>query len=256
MQRIRKSDRQRLILTELRRSPALRVQELARRLEVSSETVRRDLAELDQAGLVARTYGGAMRPVPHEPALAERIGLMTAERERIAEAAAARVTEGDIVMIGGGATTLHVARRLAAVVERLTVITHAPSIAQALAVNPGHRILMLPGLYDGREGLIHGPDTVEALARFRANLAILGASGLTSEGPHDAALGPAMVYGAMMRRATRSMIVADHSKFDRPSLALYGAWSPRVTLVSDRAPEGELAAAIAAMASEIVVAAP
>lgn len=254
MPRIRKADRQRLILTELRRMPALRVQELARRLEVSPETVRRDLTELGEAGLIARTYGGAMRPVPHEPALAERIGLMTAERERIAEAAAARVAPGDILMIGGGATTLHCARRLAAVGERLTVITHAPSIAQALAVNPGHRVLMLPGLYDGREGLIHGPDTVEALARFRANIALLGASGLTPEGAHDAALGPAMVYGTMMRRAARTLIVADHMKFDSPSLALYGAWSARVTLVSDRAPSGELAAALAAAGTEILVA--
>ena len=54
---------------------------------VSTETVRRDLAELDERGLINRTYGGAMRPMSFEPALAEREGLMVAERERIATAA-------------------------------------------------------------------------------------------------------------------------------------------------------------------------
>jgi DeoR/GlpR family transcriptional regulator of sugar metabolism len=254
MARPRKSDRQRLILSELRMAPALRVQDLAQRLEVSTETVRRDLAELDDAGLIARTYGGAMRAVPHEPALAEREGLMVAERMRIAAAAATRVVPDDILMIGGGATTLHLARRLAAVGERLTVITHAPSIAQALAVNPGHRVLMLPGQYDGREGLIHGPDTVEALGRFRATTAFLGASGLTPEGPQDAAIGPAIIYGAMMRRASRSVIVADRTKFDRPSLLVYGPWSARLTLVTDTAPGGALAEAIRAAGAEIAIA--
>jgi DeoR/GlpR family transcriptional regulator of sugar metabolism len=256
MARARKSDRQRLILNALRMAPALRVYDLAQRLSVSAETVRRDLAELDQAGLISRTYGGAMRPVPYEPGLAEREGLMVAERERIAEAALSLVAPDDILIIGGGATTLHFARRLAAKGERLTVITHAPSIAVALSANPGHRVLMLPGLYDGREGLIHGPDTIEALGRFRASTAFLGASGLTEEGPHDAAIGPGMVYAAMMRRASRTAILADHTKFDRPSLTVYGAWSPGVTLITDTAPQGALRAALESSGSGLLVAPP
>ena len=92
-----------------------------------------------------------------EPALAEREQLMVAERERIADAVVELVEDNDILMIGGGATTLHVARRLAADRNHLTVITHALSIAVALASNPLHRVLMLPGQYDGREGLISGP---------------------------------------------------------------------------------------------------
>ena len=74
----------------------------------------------------------------------------------------------------------------------------------ALATNPTHKVLMLPGQYDGREGLIHGPDTIEALQHYRADKAFLGASGLTSEGPSDAGIGPGLIYGAMMRAQTRS----------------------------------------------------
>ncbi|MGH6854268.1 MAG: DeoR/GlpR family DNA-binding transcription regulator [Aestuariivirga sp.] len=243
--RLNKSDRQARIVAELRATPTLRVNELGGLLDVSTETVRRDLAELDERGLIYRTYGGAMRPVSFEPALAEREALMVAERERIAAAAVKLVESNDILMIGGGATTLHFARRLAAELNHVTIITHAFSVAMALATNPLHKVLMLPGQYDGREGLIHGPDTIDALQRFRANKAFLGASGLTAEGPSDAGVGPGLVYGAMMRRAARAIILADHSKFNQPSLSVYGSWSASTTLVSDTAPEGELAAAIA-----------
>ncbi len=243
--RLNKSDRQARIVAELRASPALRVNELAILLHVSTETVRRDLAELDERGLINRTYGGAMRPVAFEPALAEREALMVAEREAIATAAVKLVESNDILMIGGGATTLHFARRLAAERNHVTVITHAISIAMVLATNPLHKVLMLPGQYDGREGLIHGPDTIEALQRFRANTAFLGASGLTAEGPSDAGVGPGLIYGAMMRRAAHTVVLADRTKFNRPSLAVYGAWSSATTLVSDAAPDGELASALA-----------
>lgn len=239
-----KSDRQSRIVAELRVTPSLRVNELAALLDVSTETIRRDLAELDERGLINRTYGGAMRPVAYEPAVAEREKLMVEERERIAAAAVRLVEANDILMIGGGATTLTFARRLAAERDHLTVITHAFSIAMALASNPFHKVLMLPGQYDAREGLIHGPDTIDALQKYRASKAFLGASGLTPEGPNDAGVGPGLIYGAMMRRATDTVVLADRSKFGRPSLSVYGPWAKGVTLVSDAAPEGELAEAI------------
>ena len=242
--RMNKSDRQSRIVAELRATPSLRVNELASLLNVSTETVRRDLAELDDRGLINRTYGGAMRPVAFEPALAEREKLMVEERERIAAAAVKLVETNDILMIGGGATTTIFARRLAAERDHLTVITHAFSIAIALASNPFHKVLMLPGQYDSREGLIHGPDTIDALQKYRANRAFLGASGLTPEGPNDAGVGPGLIYGAMMRRSTETVILADHSKFERPSLSVYGPWSPAVSLVTDAEPAGELAAAL------------
>jgi DeoR/GlpR family transcriptional regulator of sugar metabolism len=238
--KLTKSDRQSRIVAELRTAPTLRVNELAALLSVSTETVRRDLAELDERGLINRTYGGATRPVAFEPALVEREKLMVEERERIAAAAVQLVEPNDILMIGGGATTTIFARRLAAERDHLTVITHAFSIAMALASNPFHKVLMLPGQYDSREGLIHGPDTIEALQRYRAGKAFLGASGVTAEGPSDAGVGPGLIYGAMMRRSAQTLILADHTKFERPSLSVFGPWSHQVLLVSDAPPDGEL----------------
>ena len=252
--RPRKSERQSRISRALRVSPALRVNELAALLKVSTETIRRDLTEMGEAGLLSRTYGGAMRPVAFEPGVIVREGLMVEERERIAELAVQQVEANDILMIGGGATTLHFARKLAAAVDHLTVITHGLSVAVALAANSTHRVQILPGQYDGREGLICGPDTIEALSRFRANKVFLGASGLTHEGPNDAGLGPGMTYGAMMRRSAKSFILADHSKFARPSLTVYGSWSSEVTLITDNLPTGELMRAMEKAGSKVLVA--
>lgn len=252
--RVSKSDRQARIVAELRAFPALRVNELAEKLDVSTETVRRDLTDLSERGLINRTYGGATRPMSLEPAIAEREQMMVAERERIANAAVALVEDNDILMIGGGATTLHFARRLSAERNHLTIITHAFSIAAALAANPLHKVLMLPGQYDGREGLISGPDTIDALQKYRASRAFLGASGLTVEGPSDAGVGPGLIYGAMMRRSAETIVLADHTKFGRPSLAVYGPWSKTVTLVTDRLPEKELEEMLRGQDVEIVVA--
>jgi DeoR/GlpR family transcriptional regulator of sugar metabolism len=251
-----KSDRQARIVAELRATPTLRVNELSALLDVSTETVRRDLAELDERGLINRTYGGAMRPVAFEPALAEREKLMVEERERIAVAALKLVETNDILMIGGGATTLTFARRLAVERDHLTIITHSFSIAMALASNPFHKVLMLPGQYDAREGLIHGPDTIDALQKYRAHRAFLGASGLTPEGPNDAGVGPGLIYGAMVKRATRATILADHSKFGRPSLSVYANWSAALELVTDAMPGGELQDALTAAHVPVTVAAP
>src|SRR3954452_21134416 len=112
--RLGKSDRQARILAKLRAVPSLRVTELAGLLSVSTETVRRDLAELDERGLINRTYGGAVRPVGFETALDEREKLMVEERELDAAAALQLVETNDILMIGGGATTTIFARRLVA----------------------------------------------------------------------------------------------------------------------------------------------
>lgn len=252
--RLSKADRQARIVAELRATPTLRVNDLSARLAVSTETVRRDLAELDNAGLISRTYGGATSALQGEPGVAIRETLMIAERRMIAAAAVELVEPGDILMIGGGATTLHFARRLAVDFDYLTIITHAFPIAAALATNSTHKILMLPGQYDGREGLIHGADTIDALQLFHAGKAFLGASGLTDEGPNDAGPGPSLVYGAMVRRSAQTVILADHSKFESPSLKVFTRWSASMTLMTDAAPPEALGKALQGAGVTVMVA--
>lgn len=235
-----KSDRQAQILAELNRAPSLRVADLAEHLEVSTETIRRDLDELTEQGLLNRTYGGAVRPLSSEPSLSERHSYFIAERERIACAAVHLIKTGRVFIMGSGATTVHVARRMSAELTNITVITHSFGAATVVSVNPTIKVILLPGDYHASEGATVGAQTVSFLNNFYADFTILGASGLTIEGPTDALIDCGTVYGAMSNRAAKTLVVADHSKFDRIFPSRYVAWRDVDHLVTDAEPEGSL----------------
>jgi DeoR/GlpR family transcriptional regulator of sugar metabolism len=235
-----KQSRQSQILAELNRSPSLRIADLAARLDVSTETIRRDLDELTEQGLLNRTYGGAVRPLSTEPSITERHHLLVAERERIGRAALPIIKDGRILMIGSGSTTTHVARRIAVEMRNITVITHSFGVATVLAMNPTIKVLMLPGEYHATEGANVGVHAVSFLAGFHADFAILGASGLTADGPNEALIECGAVYSAMTMRAAQTLVVADHSKFDRIFPSRYAGWQQVHHLVTDETPSEAL----------------
>lgn len=252
--RYAKTARQDRILAELAVAPALRMNDLSERLGVSGETIRRDLRELDLRGLVSRTYGGAVRSFVAEPAIAERRRLMIREREAIAAAVSATIRPGEVLMMGAGATTLHVATRIAQDHRNLTIITHAIDVIVALGANDSFTIIATPGHFDAREGHLIGQETVDFLQGYLADRAILGASGITEEGFSNAEAHAAAVYTAMMRRSAATTIVVDHQKFGLRGLRGFGGWGPQVVLATDRMPEPALAEAITAGGAAILVA--
>ncbi|MCX8998107.1 DeoR/GlpR family DNA-binding transcription regulator [Rhizobiaceae bacterium BDR2-2] len=233
--------RQEQILGELNQAPSLRVAELARRLAVSTETIRRDLDELTEQGLLNRTYGGAVRSLGTEPSVTERHTLFVSERERIARAAVPLVKDGRVLMIGSGSTTVHVARRIAVEMKNVTVLTHAFGVATVLAINPTIKVIMLPGDYHASEGATVGAHTVSFLQNFHADYAVLGASGLGQDGPADALIECAAVYQAMVSQAARTVVVADRSKHDRLFPARYAHWRDIDRVVTDAAVGSALA---------------
>ena len=251
-----KSERHTLIIDDLGRKPALRVNEMARRYRVSSETIRRDLSELTERGLINRTYGGAVRIITSEPALSEREHIHVGERQRIAEQAASLVERDDVLMIGGGTTTRLFAQSLARYKEPLTIVTPSISVAIALGSCTNITIHMLPGEFNGSEWMVQGADTVNALLQLYANKAFLGASGLTGEGPSDATIPAGQIYRAMAERSRHTFVLADSSKFEQAALAQYAPWGPSVSLITDAEPPTSLRTLLAGAGSDIVLAHP
>lgn len=241
-----KKERQSRILAELRVSPTIRISELASEFGVSYETIRRDLEEMGQSGLINRTYGGAVaaRPLGLEPAWDERFNVMTKEREYIASQAIQLIQPREVVMIDGGATTLRFAHRLAAERNEVTVITNSFTIAVAVANNPTMKAICCPGVYDSHDGCVVGPDAISFLSRFHANRVVIGASGITSEGPNEAHPGIAAVKRAMLDRGQERVLLLDHTKFDRPNLEIICPLTGIDRLVSNRLPSRELIAAL------------
>lgn len=245
--------RQRRLLTLLETRPNARVNELADSLSVTSETVRRDLDELSSRGLVDRTYGGALLKSSQEPVVNIRHSLMIEERQAIARASVNCFNNAKTLMIGSGATTTHVARRIAIQMNDITVITHSFGVATVLSLNPTITVLMAPGTYHATEGAMHGSQTIRYLDDFRVDWAITGASGLDCNGASDALIDASDVYACMGAQAARTMIVADHSKFRKVFPARFAKWQDIDTLVTNERPKGELGAVLKQQNTKVLV---
>ncbi len=252
--RLRKSERREQILLELRLHPHVRINELADRFRVSGETIRRDFEALSHEGLISRAHGGATAP-PHGnyPGLDERTGAKVEERERIGRRAADLVREGETVMIDSGSTTLQLARFLAFRGTPCTVLTNSLPVAMALGHGPAE-VLLCPGHYLASESATVGTDAVEYLERHNADRCLIGASGLSADGPSETVRGFAAVKRAMIRRSATAHLLIDGEKFDRKGLAKVGSLKEFGSIVADREPEGDLQAALAAAGVEVLIA--
>jgi DeoR/GlpR family transcriptional regulator of sugar metabolism len=202
---------------------AVRAADLAARLSVSRETVRRDLAHLERLGEVRRVHGGAVaagRRAGSEPSFLARKGSMVAEKRAIGRAAASLVEPGESVFLDLGTTTLEVARQLAATGRQITLITNSVPAALACVDAPGVTVHLLGGLMRKGDRSLSGHQTLRDLEGFYADKAIIGAGGITLEaGVTDYHVEEAAVRRTMIARSTTCVVVADHTKFGVVGLA-------------------------------------
>lgn len=217
--KLKKSERHRLILIALAANSGMTVSDLAEELAVSKQTIRRDLDELSENGEVNRTFGGASSPrVGQEPNLAERGQTKIAERTQISDVASRLIKEGETIMIGAGVTTSYLAQTLARRFQRLQILTNNLSAATILAKSRTHRVILLPGDYDPMEGCVVGSETLAFIDKFRADVAVIGASGIDGEGLYEVHSGIAWVDRVMMRRSNRNIAILPDDRFGHAHL--------------------------------------
>lgn len=224
----------------------MRINALAETFDVTPETTRRDLDELCDRGLLHRTYGGAAAlSLTHEPRVSERQRSRVAERQRIGRCAAELVDPGDAIFVDCGSTTTYFARALAARAIEVTVVTNCLAVALELGAADEARVILCPGDYMAREGGVYGAATLEFIRRHTADKAFIGAGGLTIEGPSDADPGGVWVKRAMIERGRRVLLLVDSSKFNLHQFELIAPLNNLDDVVSEKAPEGPLADALA-----------
>ncbi|QIB33510.1 DeoR/GlpR family DNA-binding transcription regulator [Ancylobacter pratisalsi] len=253
------STRHQEILTLLARSGEMSVEALADQLQVSRETVRRDLARLDAAGRLRRFHGGAKAIAVPPPVMekewpfAQRMAQNAAGKKSIADAAAPLFQPDDSLFIDTGSTTVAFAEALAGA-RALVTITNSPRIAAMLAANHSHKVFLIGGAYGADAGESLGPLALEQIAKFRVRHAVLTIGAIDPTCVMDFDLQEAEVAKAMIERADRVTVLADHSKFERRAVFEVAPLSRVHTLVTDIAPTEPMAKAIEAAGIRQIVA--
>ena len=204
------------------------VQAIARQLDVSPSTIRRDLNYLHDQQLVTRTRGGAVATtISYDLPIRYRSAGRRSDKARIGEAAAALVAPTDIVGLNGGTTTTEVARALATrewaeeIVQPLTIVTNAINIAGELTVRRHVKLVMTGGVARPQAFELTGPLAFDTLSQIDLDWAILGVDALDpTSGARASDEEEGQINRLMAKRARSVVIVADSSKLSARAFAL------------------------------------
>ncbi len=209
------AERRTRIVELLEERRAVRVSLLSEALGVSEMTIRRDLEQLERAGLLSRMHGGAIlkRRILEEPRYLNNVRTRSEEKHRIAKAAAATIVAGETVFLSSGTTAAMVLSHVDPQIHA-RIVTHnigAISTAQQSSLD----IVLLGGSYRPRSNALEGALAIEAVTMFHASRFILGADGVTlEEGVTTPSIGLAGIERAMIRQTRGEIVVlADSSKF-------------------------------------------
>ncbi len=219
----------------LRESGILRVEELASELGVSAATVRRDLAALETAGELRRIHGGAVVAdrCDEEPLFDDKASMAAPQKGRIAEAALKLIGPRDIVYLDGGSTILALARLLTSHTQ-LTVVTNSLRVAQVFS-NGGPRMILTGGECRLLSQTFVGPLTRAVLEQMHLDMAFMGTIGVSAEqGMTTTDPAEAFTKEQAMARASRSVLLADSSKFGKTSFVRFGTFSNLSVVISDK----------------------
>lgn len=251
-------ERQQAMARQVTARGRLSVADLAASFEVTAETVRRDLTALERLGLVRRVHGGAVpwsALTSLEEGLAERDATRTDEKERIARAALRLLPPpGGSLLLDAGSTTGRVAAELPRG-HRLAVFTHSVPAAARLAGNAAVELHLLPGRVRETTQAAVGPATVAALGALRADVAFVGANGVSVDhGLSTPDADEAATKRGLVGAAQRVVVLADATKIGLEATVRFAGLAEVDVLVTDDGIAADQRADLADADVEVVVA--
>jgi len=211
---MRRSDRLERVSSLVHASGRVRVGELAAQLQVSEMTIRRDLEELEEQGLVTRVHGGAVSNLSRsfEPGFSARARLNADAKKRIGAAAAALIRDGENVVIDAGTTTVHVAAALRPDL-RIRAMALSLRIADVLADMPNVSLMLPGGSVRPHERSFIGPMTIRTFEQLAFDTLVLTSGGIdVVAGVTEYEYDDAETKRAALASAKRTILVADASK--------------------------------------------
>ncbi len=213
--------RHNLIIKKVKDKGQVSVIELSEELEVSEVTIRKDLKVLEEKNLLYRIHGGAAleNPYASDRSVNEKEAIKTAEKHKIAKAAADLINQNDSIILASGTSILALARNIPMNMQ-VTVITSALNIAIELARHRQIEILQLGGSVRHTSTSVIGSYAEMILRDVACNLLFLGVDGIDKEiGLTTTSLGEAKLNQEMIAVAQKVVVLADSSKFGRRGMA-------------------------------------
>ncbi|MDI6029229.1 DeoR/GlpR family DNA-binding transcription regulator [Corticibacterium sp. UT-5YL-CI-8] len=254
-------ERQRRIRSMLATFGRLSIDQVTEDFGVSRETIRRDFMDMEEAGELRRVRGGVVPAADDaEAPYLERAAVRRREKLIIAKAAAALVEAGQTIFLDAGSTTTILAERLAQL-NGLTVVTNSFDVAKCMTSSKDmaqrkNRVVFLGGEFADNPSATYGAITINEIARYRADFAIVSpfgldvSSGATSYNPDEAEIARAMFANARQR-----IILADHSKLGVASrVSFCASTEPDIIIVDPKSRQSQALAKIEAVSPCVIVA--
>lgn len=212
---MRMDERQTAILNILKSERSVEVDALSERFGVTNQTIRQDLRDLDERGLVRRTHGGAQQ-LSHVAgrAYSDRRGFRGQEKRAIGALAASLIPNNCSVTLNIGTTTEQVARALSNHHD-IMVLSNNINIVTMLSGSESKELVMVGGKVRQSDGAVVGEDAVAFINRYKVDFAVIGASSLDADGAVlDFDAQEVSVARAILKNARTRILVADATKFD------------------------------------------
>jgi len=235
--------RQITLLKVVQEVGSMTVEQLAEKLGVTLQTVRRDIQRLADAGQLTRFHGGVRTPssttenIGHQ----QRISLNSEAKMRIARRVAAAVPNDCSLILNIGTTTEAIARALLRHTG-LRVITNNLNVASILSANPNCEVIVVGGVVRGRDQGIVGEAAVDFIRQFKVDIALIGISGIEADGSlRDYDYREVKVSQTIISHSREVWLAADQSKFNRPAMVEVGAISQIDRLFTDAIPPAPFA---------------
>ena len=231
------NQRQQLVLKWVQRQGFVSIEELAENFNVTPQTVRRDINDLCELGLLRRYHGGAGLPSSVENvAYATRQVLHLEEKRRIAQLVARHIPDRASVFINLGTTNEEIAKALRDHTG-LQVITNNLNVAALICDNPSCQVIVAGGVVRARDRGITGEAAIDFIQQFKVDFGLLGISGIETDGTLlEFDYREVRVSQAMIANSRRVFLGVDHSKFGRNAMVRLGHLSQIDTLFTDRVP--------------------
>ncbi|MFZ7946714.1 DeoR/GlpR family DNA-binding transcription regulator [Neobacillus sp. 19] len=249
-------ERKTTIMESLEKEEKVQVRMLAHILQVSDETIRRDLDRLEKEGFLKKVYGGAVKTKIHswELPFDEKTMINNIEKHAICRAAASLIEDGDIIMIGNGTTPLDMIPYLVDKKD-ITLITHSvPIMLGAMDVFKG-RVIFIGGEIERNQKYTSGPLSERMLELLQANKAFICAGGIsTVNGITDYDISGSSISRKMMERAEEVIILADHTKFGKTTFANMCALTDASKIITDSSCSIEWRKLVSERGIELIVA--